>query len=323
MSDKELSQAVFDASKGNWVDEYAPAALRPYLRLARADRPIGSWLLFLPCLWSVLLALSAQKDHFSSDNWQPALLIFCWLVSLFALGSVAMRGAGCTYNDIIDRDIDKKVARTKSRPIPSGQVSVKQAVLFLLLQCLVGLFVLFQLNSFSIWLGFSSVLIVLVYPFMKRITYWPQVVLGGAFAWGSLMGWASIIGSLSLAPILLYLGTIMWIIGYDTIYAHQDVEDDALLGLKSTALNFGEQTQKWLMFFYGLTFVLILVAGFLTGAGFIFASGMFFAGIQLAWQIKGLDINNAEDCLERFKSNKDFGLFVSIALAADIFIARF
>ncbi len=309
---------VSDADRGNWVDHYAPAALRPYLRLARADRPIGSWLLFLPCLWSLLLALVSDRALLDVDAWQPTLLIMLWLVSLFGVGSVTMRGAGCTYNDIVDADIDARVARTRSRPIPSGQVSKGQAILFLVLQCLAGLFVLLQFNSFAILLGISSILVVLVYPFMKRVTNWPQAVLGAAFAWGALMGWAVIKGELSLAPVLLYLGTVMWIIGYDTIYAHQDVEDDALLGLKSTALNFGQQTQGWLVIFYSVALLLFVLAGYLVGAGLVFFIGMAVAGVHLLWQIWGLDIDDADDCLKRFKSNRDFGLLVALALVAEV-----
>ncbi len=316
MGIKKADHSVIDAAQGNWVDRYAPQPLRPYLRLARADRPIGSWLLFLPCLWSVLLAFDTQHSLSGTENGD--FLQLTWFIILFAIGSIAMRGAGCTYNDIIDRKIDAQVSRTRSRPIPSGQVSVRQAVFFLALQCCVGLLVLLQFNWFTVLLGFSSILIVLIYPFMKRITYWPQVVLGAAFAWGALMGWAALQETLSIAPLLLYFGTITWIIGYDTIYAHQDVEDDALLGLKSTALNFGEKTKAWLILFYGLTFSLFLLAGRLAGVGMPFWIIISFAGLHLVWQIKGLNIHNAMDCLKRFKSNRDFGLIITLALIVDI-----
>src|SRR5262245_13634589 len=217
--------SVADAT-GNWVDTLAPAWSRPYLRLARLDRPIGSWLLLLPCWWSS--ALAAVAAHWSL----PSL----WHIVLFFVGAFAMRGAGCTWNDIVDRDLDASVERTRSRPIPSGQVSVRQAFGFLLLQALVGLAVLVSFTRFTVALAIASLAIVAVYPFMKRITYWPQIVLGLAFSWGALMGWAAALGRLGVAPLLLYAGSIAWVIGYDTIYAHQDREDDALIGIKSTAL---------------------------------------------------------------------------------------
>ena len=220
-------------STGNWVDTLAPPWSRPYLRLARADRPIGSWLLLLPCWWSAGLAAIATGQPYPNP----------WHVALFFIGAFVMRGAGCTWNDIVDRDLDAKVARTRSRPIPSGQVSVKGAAIFLVLQALVGLLVLLQFNRFTVFLGIASLAIVAVYPLMKRVIWWPQIVLGLAFSWGALMGWAAVFGALDAAPLLLYAGAIAWVIGYDTIYAHQDREDDALIGVKSTARLFGERTR--------------------------------------------------------------------------------
>src|ERR1700683_5531368 len=243
--------AVADAI-GNWVDALAPVWSRPYLRLARLDRPIGSWLLLLPCWWSAALAAVAAHARVPS---------LCHLV-LFFVGAFAMRGAGCAWNDIVDRDLDASVERTRSRPIPSGQVSVGQAGLFLVLLALVGLAVLIRFNGFTIALGIASLAIVVVYPFMKRITYWPQIVLGLAFSWGALMGWAGAFGRLDLAPLLLYAGSISWVIGYDTIYAHQDREDDALIGVKSTALLFGARTQPMLVLFYGIALVLLRAEGY-------------------------------------------------------------
>src|ERR1700735_1310152 len=199
---------VADAT-GNWVDTRAPVWSRPYLRLARLDRPIGSWLLLLPCWWSVALAAIAAGSP------APGLAH----IALFFVGAFAMRGAGCTWNDIVDRDLDASVERTRSRPIPSGQVSVAQAALFLVLQALIGFAVLITFNSFTVALGIASLAIVVVYPFMKRITYWPQIVLGLAFSWGALMGWAGAFGRLDLAPLLLYAGSISWGVGYDTLYA--------------------------------------------------------------------------------------------------------
>ncbi len=292
---------------GNWVDTLAPVWLRPYLRLARLDRPIGSWLLLLPCWWSAALAAGA------AHKWGPSP----WHIALFFIGAFAMRGAGCTWNDIVDRDLDASVERTRARPIPSGQVSVLQAVLFLVLQALVGFAVLISFNSFALGLGIASLAIVAVYPFMKRITYWPQIVLGLAFSWGALMGWAAAFGRLDWPALLLYAGSISWVIGYDTIYAHQDREDDALIGIKSTALLFGERTKPMLALFYGLAVVLIGAAGFAAHAGIVFALGLLaFAG-HLAWQIKRLDISDPDNCLLVFKSDRDAGLILFAALLLD------
>jgi 4-hydroxybenzoate polyprenyltransferase len=300
---------VADAT-GNWVDAIAPAWTRPYLRLARLDRPIGSWLLLLPCWWSAALAAIADGRA------GPSLVH----VALFFVGAFAMRGAGCTWNDIVDRDLDASVERTRSRPIPSGQVSVSRAVGFLALQALIGLAVLVSFNWFTIGLGIASLAIVAVYPFMKRITYWPQIVLGMAFSWGALMSWAAAFSALALPPLLLYAGSIAWVIGYDTIYAHQDREDDALIGIKSTALLFGERTRPILGFFYALAVVLIGAAGHAAGAGVVFVIGLLaFAG-HLAWQVGRLDINDPDRCLALFKSDRDAGLILFAGMLLDAFV---
>lgn len=295
-------------STGNWVDRYAPAALQPYLRLARADRPIGSWLLLLPCWWSAALAAVAA----SAAGPNP------WHLLLFAVGTVAMRGAGCTWNDIVDRDIDARVERTRSRPLPSGQVSLRAAVAFLVLQALVGLAVLLQFNRFAIVTGIASLAIVAIYPFMKRITWWPQIVLGLAFSWGALMGWAAAFARLDWQAVVLYAGSISWVIGYDTIYAHQDREDDALAGLKSTALLFGERTKPMLAAFFALAVALIGIAGFGAGAGVVFALGLAAFAAHLGWQVRRLDIGDPALCLRLFQSNRDAGLilFAGLVLAA-------
>src|SRR5689334_23143821 len=285
-------------STGNWVDGLAPAWLRPYLRLGRLDRPIGSWLLLLPCWWSAALAAIAA-------DWRVPNL---WHIALFFIGAFAMRGAGCTWNDIVDRDLDARVERTRSRPIPSGQVSVGQAAAFMVAQALVGLLVLVQLNGFAILTGIASLAIVAVYPFMKRITHWPQIVLGLAFSWGALMGWAAWFGRLDLPAYLLYAGSIAWVIGYDTIYAHQDREDDALVGVKSTALLFGERTKPMLVAFYTLAITLLALAGWGAGAGMAFSVGLFAFAAHLTWQIRRLDIDDPVNCLAVFKSNRDAGL---------------
>jgi 4-hydroxybenzoate polyprenyltransferase len=303
---RPVTGSVADAT-GNWVDTIAPGWLRPYLRLARLDRPIGSWLLLLPCWWSS--ALAAVAAH----AWGPSP----WHIALFFIGAFAMRGAGCTWNDIVDRDLDGSVERTRSRPIPSGQVSVAQASLFLVLQALVGLAVLISFNTFTIGLGIASLAIVLVYPFMKRITYWPQIVLGLAFSWGALMGWAGAFGRLDLPALLLYAGSISWVIGYDTIYAHQDRDDDALIGVKSTALLFGERTKPMLALFYGLAVILIGAAGYTAHAGVVFALGLAAFAVHLGWQIVRLDISDPDNCLALFKSDRDAGLILFAGLLLD------
>ncbi len=299
-----------DAPPGNWVDRHAPEAAKPYLRLMRADRPIGTWLLLWPCWWSAALAWNASGARVPDP----------WLLALFAIGATAMRGAGCIYNDIADRHYDAQVARTRTRPIPSGQVSVAQAAVFMIVLCLVGLAVLLQFNAFAIALGMASLGVVAFYPFMKRITYWPQAVLGLAFSWGALMGWAEVFGSLAAPAFLLYAGAIAWTIGYDTIYAHQDKEDDALVGLKSTALKFGDRTKPWLTGFFGAAVLLIALAGHMAGAGWVFMAGIAIASLHPIWQIVTLDVNDPANCLRRFRSNRDFGALVFAALIADMAI---
>ena len=293
-------------STGNWVDGFAPAWTRPYLRLARLDRPIGSWLLLMPCWWSV--GLAAIHAHSQVNLWH---------LVLFFVGAFAMRGAGCTWNDIVDRDLDTRVERTRSRPIPAGQVTVAAAAGFLLLQALVGLVVLLQFNWFTVYVGFLSLAVVAVYPFMKRITYWPQIVLGLAFSWGALMGWPATFGRLDLPAFLLYAGAISWVIGYDTIYAHQDREDDALIGIKSTALLFGERTKSMLALFYALAVALIALAGWRAGGGVVFVLGLGAFAAHLAWQVTRLDIHDPVLCLVVFKSNRDAGLILFAGLVLD------
>jgi len=296
-------------STGNWVDRAAPTWSRPYLRLARLDRPIGSWLLLIPCWWSAGLAAIAARDPLPSP----------WHLLLFFVGAFAMRGAGCTWNDIVDRDLDGRVERTRSRPIPSGQVSTAQAAAFLVAQAVVGFIVLLQFNRFAIGVGIASLGIVVVYPFMKRITYWPQIVLGLAFSWGALIGWATAFGRLDAPALVLYAGAISWVIGYDTIYAHQDREDDALIGIKSTALLFGPRTKPMLALFYGLAVGLIGLSGLLADAGAAFALGLAaFAG-HLAWQIARLDIDDPDRCLRLFKANRDAGLMLFAGMLADAY----
>ena len=297
---------VADAT-GNWVDTRAPPWSRPYLRLSRLDRPIGSWLLLMPCWWSAALAAGV----IGSIGQLPLILV------LFFIGAFVMRGAGCTWNDITDRDLDALVERTRSRPIPAGQVSVRQALIFLVAQALIGLAVLLQFNRFAVGTGIASLLIVAVYPFMKRITWWPQIVLGLAFSWGALMGFAVTFGRLDATAFVLYAGSISWVIGYDTIYAHQDTEDDALIGIKSTARLFAERTHQALVIFYGVAVAVIGIALALAGAGLAGWIGLAVFAAHLAWQIRRLKIDDPALCLRVFKSNRDAGLLLFAGLLMD------
>lgn len=306
----DAAARVADATANNWVDRVAPLWSRPYLRLSRFDRPIGSWLLLMPCWWSAALASSAAQN----------LQQLPTMIALFFIGAFVMRGAGCTWNDITDRDLDAKVERTRSRPIPAGQVTAKKAFAWLVLQALIGLVVLLQFNSFAIGTGIASLIIVAAYPFMKRITYWPQSVLGLAFSWGALMGFAVVFGRIDATALLLYAGSICWVIAYDTIYAHQDTEDDALIGIKSTALLFGARTQTALVVFYGLAVALISVALRLAGAGWPAWIGLVVFAGHLAWQITRIDISDSALCLRLFKSNRDAGLLLFAGLLLDAFL---
>jgi 4-hydroxybenzoate polyprenyltransferase len=297
---------VADAT-GNWVDRTAPAWSRPYLRLSRLDRPIGSWLLLMPCWWSAALAAGVARD----TSRLPLIL------ALFFVGAFVMRGAGCTWNDITDRDLDALVERTRSRPIPAGQVSVPRAAAFLVVQALIGLAVLLQFNRTAVVTGIASLAIVAVYPFMKRITWWPQIVLGLAFSWGALMGFAVTLGRIDVTALTLYAGSIAWVIGYDTIYAHQDSEDDALIGIKSTALLFGARTRPALLAFYGLAVALIGVTLALGGVRWPAWIGLAAFAAHLAWQIGRLEIGDPALCLRIFKSNRDAGLLLFAGLLAD------
>lgn len=295
-----------DAVSGHWADRWLPESWRPYARMARLERPIGWWLLLWPCWWSSALASDA------AGQW-PNL----WHIVLFLIGAIVMRGAGCTYNDIVDRDLDASVARTRSRPIPSGRVSVRQAVVFMLAQVLIGLIVLLQFNGFTIGLGVLSLVTVAIYPFLKRITDWPQLGLGLAFSYGALMGWPAIFGRLDWEPVLLYAGAICWTIAYDTIYAHQDIEDDALIGVRSTARLFGDQTRFYLALFFTAATVFYAAAFFLAGVGPLAYIGLAAGAIHLGWQVRTFRLGDAATCLMLFRSNRDYGWIVFAGLIAD------
>ena len=306
-----MSKIIADASARNWVDTWAPGPVKPYLKLARFDRPIGAWLLLFPCWWSYALA----QVHVGAPL--PSL----WFIALFWLGAFVMRGAGCTWNDIVDRDYDGRVERTRLRPIPSGQVTVRQAFAFAIVLCLVGFLVLTRFNWFTVVVGASSLLLVASYPFFKRFTWWPQVMLGLTFKWGALVGWPAVTGHLSWAPFVLYAASILWTVGYDTIYAHQDKEDDAMLGLKSTALRLGDATRPALVVFYAGAVILWGVAGWLAGAGWVFGLALGIAAAQLSWQVVTLDISSPSNCLERFKSNQWVGWLLFGGLLAQAYVS--
>ncbi|MGX7703474.1 4-hydroxybenzoate octaprenyltransferase [Methylobacterium sp. Gmos1] len=298
---------VADAVTGHWVDRHAPEAVRPYLRLARIERPIGWWLLLLPCWWSAAIAAIAAGRP------GPSL----WHLALFLVGAVAMRGAGSTYNDIADRDLDARVERTRLRPLPSGRVRVRHAVIFLVAQALVGLAVLLQFNATAILVGIASLAPVAIYPFMKRVMPVPQLVLGLAFAWGALMGWVALLGRLDAPAYWLYAGAIAWVIGYDTIYAVQDIEDDEIAGIKSSARFFGTRVRLAVAgcFLACVLFIGLALSG--AGAGPIGLAGLaLFAG-HLAWQVGRLDPRDGAEALRLFRSNRDAGLILFCGLALD------
>ena len=304
---------VADAYRGNWVDYRAPAWSRPYLRLSRADRPIGAWLLFIPCLWGV--ALAATVDGPRSFG--------LWIIAGCAIGSFVMRGAGCTWNDITDRRIDAGVERTRSRPLPSGQVTVMQALIWLAAQALIGFAILLTFNSAAIWLGVISLIPVAIYPFAKRFTWWPQVFLGIAFNWGALLAWTAHRGALEWPAVFLYLAGVAWTVFYDTIYAHQDKEDDALIGVRSTALLFGERTRHRLRWFLAATVLLMALAVILALVDrasiltlVLALGGPWAMGWHMAWQMRNLKIDDADNCLRMFRSNRDAGLIAVLFFAA-------
>ncbi|MGH6879530.1 MAG: 4-hydroxybenzoate octaprenyltransferase [Hypericibacter sp.] len=282
-----------DIRRGNWVDRFLPSPFAPYARLARLDRPIGTWLLLFPGWWSLAMASPAKPD--------------LWLMALFAVGALLMRGAGCTFNDIVDREFDGRVARTATRPIPSGAVSVRAAAIFLGLQLLLALIILLQMNGFTIALGAGSLALVATYPFMKRITYWPQAFLGLTFNWGALLGWAAATGRLEAPAFLLYTGGIAWTLFYDTIYAHQDKEDDALIGVKSTALRLGASTRPWLILFAVVALGFWIAAFAAAGLGWAAYLALAAAALLYAYQIRTTRFDDPADCLAKFNAHRWLG----------------
>ena len=309
---------VADAEDRNWVDLYAPAATRPYLRLSRADRPIGTWLLLLPCWWGLALAII----HDQQMSWHDA-----WIAVGCAAGAWLMRGAGCTWNDISDRDIDGQVERTRSRPIPAGQVSVKGAVIWMCVQSLLAFGILLTFHVNAILLGILALLPVAIYPFAKRFTWWPQVFLGLAFNWGALLAWTAHTGVLEAPAVVLYLAGIAWTLFYDTIYAHQDTEDDALIGVKSTARLFGDKTAAWLRRFLMATVGLMGIAVIFAAideanvmAMVLALGGPWAMGWHMAWQLRGLDIENPAKCLQLFRANRDTGIIPLLFFCVALFV---
>ncbi len=292
--------------RGAW-ERAIPLRLVPYSRLARWDRPIGAWLLLLPCWWGTALAAAVVPAVSALET--------AWLIALFAAGAVAMRGAGCTYNDIVDRDFDARVSRTAIRPLPAGHVSVFRAWLFIVLQCAVGLAVLLALEPGAVLVGLGSIPLVLAYPFMKRVSYWPQAWLGLTFNWGALVGCAAVAGEVAAPAYALYAAGIAWTLGYDTIYAHQDKEDDALVGVKSTALLFGGRSRLWVAGFYALAVAMLALAGWLAALAWPFYAGLAVVAAQFAWQVRRLDTDDPDRCLALFKSNRLAGLLVLGAIA--------
>jgi 4-hydroxybenzoate polyprenyltransferase len=295
-----------DIKSGNWIDRYLPAYAKPYAKLMRLDRPIGTWLLLLPCWWSVALA---------SDGF-PNL----WLLFHFALGAIVMRGAGCVVNDIYDRKLDAQVERTSIRPLASGEIKLWQAIVFLKVLLVIGFCILLLFNRATIITGILSLLWVFSYPLMKRITWWPQLFLGFTFNWGALMGWTAVTGGLRPAAILLYIAGIFWTLGYDTIYAHQDAQDDALAGIKSTARLFGANSMTWVSVFYALAGLFLVFTGFASGEGSGFFLILALTSGYTSFQLTRWRMDDPENCLQRFRNNRDIGLMIWVAMLAGKFI---
>lgn len=310
MDSSTANTHIADAVQGNWVDRTFPAAALPYAQLMRLDRPVGWWLLLIPCWWGLALAAVAHG----------ARVELLWFAALFLVGAIAMRGAGCVINDIFDRRFDARVARTRSRPLPSGRVSLTGAIIFLAVLLLAGLAILLQFNTLTIYTGLASVLIIVIYPLMKRITYWPQAVLGLAFNWGALVGWTAATNTLESPAAALYLSGIFWTLAYDTIYAHQDKDDDILIGVKSTALKFGASTRPWLAAFFTISLACAVLAAHWASAGFATHLGLAAAAAHAIWQCRTFDDTDSARCLQLFKANRTYGLLILSGFLVDLLI---
>jgi 4-hydroxybenzoate polyprenyltransferase len=303
---------VADAAPGNWVDTISPPSVRPYLRLSRADRPIGFWTLIIPSWWGVLAAAAAT-------GWRG---LDWWILIAVTLGAILMRGAGCTWNDITDRNIDARVERTRSRPLPSGQVTVKQALIWMGVQLLLAFVILLTFNATAIWIGIAALALVALYPFGKRITWWPQLILGLNLTWGVLVAWAAHTGGLTIAPLFLFFGGVSWTLFYDTIYAHQDIEDDTLIGVKSTARLFGDDTKSWLRLFTLVSMLMWIVGVILTTAPtgewfkpVIGLAGVLAMGLHMRHLTDSVALDDPQSCLKAFRALRTTGMILVVALA--------
>ena len=306
MTQSDNDGRVADAVDHNWVDRFAPATTRPYLRLSRADRPAGTWLLLLPCWWALALAIATTPG--------TANLSDLWIAIACAAGAFLMRGAGCTWNDLADQEIDAKVARTRSRPLPSGQVTRKQAQIWMVAQALLAFFILLTFNWLAVALGIASLVLVAIYPFAKRFTWWPQIFLGLAFNWGALLAWTARTGEIGWPAVLLYVAGIGWTLFYDTIYAHQDKEDDELIGVKSTARLFADETDRLLLISLLVALIamtLAVINAAISGNPTIMITALlapWALGWHLNWQMRQLDTKDPAKCLALFRSNRNAGL---------------
>ncbi len=306
---------AYDGTSGNLLRKLLPRAAEPFIRLLRLDRPIGTWLLAWPALWGLVFAYRSNLSFLvhNIDQWTPPVMFL-----LFFLGAFFTRSAGCVFNDLVDRKIDAQVARTKGRPLASGAISPLTAILILCVLLLAAFILLLQLNNLTIGLGVFIILPILIYPFLKRWTNWPQAGLALCFSWGALMGWTAVTDSADWIGILIMLGAFTWTIGFDTIYAHQDREDDAVIGMKSTALMFGDKTRHWLTLFYSITIITLFSAGWMIGAKLIFFTSIALAALHASWQITTLNIDDPVNCLKRFRSNGFFGLIIFVGMLADL-----
>lgn len=308
MNDKPHHSAS-DIPRGNWLDRFVPTRARPYARLMRLDRPIGTWLLLLPGWWA--LAMAGLPGNWPNPLW----------VALFGIGAILMRGAGCVINDLFDRDFDSQVARTADRPLASGAIRVRAALAFLAALLLVSFGILVQFNLFAMAIGALSLVLVVPYPLMKRITWWPQAWLGLTFNWGALLGWAVVRGEIEPATLVLYAAGFFWTLGYDTIYAHQDKEDDALVGIKSTARLLGANSRPWIAGFYGVCVALLSLSAWMVGIAWPFWVGLAVGVAHLIWQTATIDFDDPKDCLTKFRANRDFGLIIFAAAIAGKLVA--